>query len=487
MNDDAETPLPLPQELEQEAEFAAAQQEAGRRGRRLFAVGIAGLLGLIGYNVVTHDVEDVLHLYLGIAIIVLATMPALVWARDARFHLPVFEVFMLTAINTYALPLMNGHTQLRFYDTGVVTQSALTVIAFQLAALATFFLTRGRPKFSRFWMQELLNDDAVRYLRYGVLLSAAYQYVAAYTGWIPWNLAGPLRAIFFGAGIVSTFVLARLWGAGRMSLADRLLFVGAIAAQAFFALPGLVMISTLSQIVLAVLGYVSSSRRLPFVVLIPLLAIAAVLHNGKATMRERYWERDLNRSVPVSALPDFYVEWFEAGIRGDEGKPALAAKFVDRASLFHILCLVVSRTPEKQPYLDGLTYSFIPGQFVPRFLWSGKPVGHIATHTIGIYYGLIDDQSTQHTTIAVGLLAEAFANFGMGGAILLGIVMAASLRKVTLWAHHSPMFSGGGLLLVVLMAWSFQTELTLSIWLTSMLQAAIAVVLVPLLIHRFLS
>ncbi|HEY0947727.1 MAG TPA: hypothetical protein VGD81_20760 [Opitutaceae bacterium] len=485
MSDNAETSLPLDQERDHDAASAAGQAE--RRGRRLFAIGVAGLLGLIGYNVLNHDTEDVLHLYLGVAIIVLATAPALIWARDARFHLPVFEVFMLTAINTYALPLLNGHTQLRFYDPEVITHAALTVVVFQAAAVATFFFVRGGPRFTPFWTRELLGDDAVRFLRYGVLLSAAYQYVSSYTTWIPWNFAGPLRAVFFGAGIVSTFVLARLWGAGRLSPGNRALFIAALAAQAYLALPGLVMIATLSQIVLALLGYVSSSRRLPLAVLLPLLAVTAVLHNGKASMRERYWERDQSRSVPVTALPDFYAEWFEAGFGRGEDNPALAAKFVDRASLFHILCLVVSRTPEKQPYLDGLTYSFIPGQFVPRFLWPAKPVGHIATHTIGIYYGLIDEESTQHTTIAIGLLAEAFANFGTAGAIVLGIVMAAALRKVTLWAHHSPMFSGGGLLMVVLMAWSFQTELTLSIWLTSMFQAAIAVVVAPLLLHRFLS
>ena len=30
-------------------------------------------------------------------------------------------------------------------------------------------------------------------------------------------------------------------------------------------------------------------------------------------------------------------------------------------------------TPEQLPYLNGETYSHVPGQFVPRFFWPGNP------------------------------------------------------------------------------------------------------------------
>jgi hypothetical protein len=49
------------------------------------------------------------------------------------------------------------------------------------------------------------------------------------------------------------------------------------------------------------------------------------------------------------------------------------------------------------------------------------------------------------------------------------------------------MLSNAGLVLVLLMAWSFQSELTLSIWLSSLFQAIIAVLGVPFVLRHFLG
>jgi hypothetical protein len=152
-----------------------------------------------------------------------------------------------------------------------------------------------------------------------------------------------------------------------------------------------------------------------------------------------------------------------------------------------MICLVVDNTPDRLPYLDGLTYGQIPGQFVPRFFWADKPVAHISTYTLSIYYGLQRPEDTKKTTIAFGLLAEAYANFGFYGVGLLAAFFAVCLKKYGRWAQESPILSYAGLLLVLLMAWSFQTELTLSIWLSSLFQAAIAVLGVPFLLRHFLG
>jgi hypothetical protein len=185
-------------------------------------------------------------------------------------------------------------------------------------------------------------------------------------------------------------------------------------------------------------------------------------------------------------LPGFFSEWIEDGLNLHQ-KSGMTKKLIERTSLFQIICLVVDNTPDRLPYLDGLTYGQIPGQFVPRFFWAEKPVAHISTYTLSIYYGLQRPEDTQKTTIAFGLLAEAYANFGFYGAGLLAIAFAFCLKKYSLWAAQSPILSYAGLLLVLLMAWSFQTELTLSIWLSSLLQAAVAVLGVPFVLRHVLG
>src|SRR5688572_16745218 len=110
MNAPEDTPAPATEEAPAIAPAAGGAQR--QQGRSLFRFGLIALAVLCGYFSVTAQVEDPVHLYLGLAIAVLAMLPSLMWAKRARYNLPVFEVFMLTGVNTYALPLLSGHDQL---------------------------------------------------------------------------------------------------------------------------------------------------------------------------------------------------------------------------------------------------------------------------------------------------------------------------------------------------------------------------------------
>jgi hypothetical protein len=67
----------------------------------------------------------------------------------------------------------------------------------------------------------------------------------------------------------------------------------------------------------------------------------------------------------------------------------------------------------------------------------------------------------------------------------LGVVFGVAFRKITLWSASSPLFSYGGLALILLTAWSFQTELTLSAWLSSLFQGAVSVFALAFVFRRF--
>ncbi|MDB6113144.1 MAG: hypothetical protein JWQ62_89, partial [Lacunisphaera sp.] len=101
----------------------------------------------------------------------------------------------------------------------------------------------------------------------------------------------------------------------------------------------------------------------------------------------------------------------------------------------------------------------------------------------GIYYGLQQEEDTNTTTIAFGLLAEAYANFGLFGSILLGLFWGVSLKKLQIWSTFSPMFSFAGLLMVLLTAWAFNAELTMAAWVSSLEQAVIVVLGLPMLVR----
>jgi hypothetical protein len=369
----------------------------------------------------------------------------------------------------------------------VVIKAAAVVIFFQIIALATHAATRGRPRTTSFWTDEIISRDVGKYLGYGLVLTTVYTAISALSDIIPSDLEGPLRAVFYGIGIISTFIQGRRWGQGDLTSQEKTFYVTNILLQIVLNFSTLYMIDGISIFVLALLGYISGGKRLPIVAVVIALPVFAVLHNGEIPMRAKYW--DAKTPMPrltVMDLPAFFTEWFQDGLDLHQ-QGGVTEKLLERTSLFQIICLVVDNTPDRLPYLGGETYAQIPGQFIPRFFWPEKPPAHISTYTLSIYYGLQRPEDTQTTTIAFGLLAEAYANFGFYGVGLFAAVFAFCLKKYGLWAQESPILSYAGLMLVLLMAWSFQTELTLSVWLSSLFQAAVAVLGVPLVLRHFLG
>jgi hypothetical protein len=250
----------------------------------------------------------------------------------------------------------------------------------------------------------------------------------------------------------------------------------------------LFLVGGISAILLALVGYVAGSRRVPLAVTAILLVAIALLHNGKSAMRSHYWdESGEHRQIELSQIAPFFAEWIADGfaVHEGEGDQAMTKNLIDRSSLFQILCLVAYYTPDRQPFMGGDTYADIPGQFVPRFFWPEKPVGHISTYKMAIYYGLQTEQDTFKTTIGFGLIAEAYANFGLMGVGLLAFVLGTFYKLIAARTANSPLLSYPGLYLIILMAWSFQTEWPLSLWLSSMSQASVAILGVPFVIRNF--
>src|ERR1019366_9365051 len=88
------------------------QKEVTRSGNRLFSIGLATLAAALIYFALTTKGGNPIHLWYGLLIVVGASFPGLMWARRADNRFPVFEVLMLTGVNTYAIPLLSGPEQL---------------------------------------------------------------------------------------------------------------------------------------------------------------------------------------------------------------------------------------------------------------------------------------------------------------------------------------------------------------------------------------
>src|SRR5262249_7496530 len=154
--------------------------------------------------------------------------------KQADYRFPVFEVFMLTGVNTYAIPLLSGHQQLAQFAPGDITAAAIGVVLYQAVANIGFASVHARPKTSRAWTAEVVSGNISSHLRYGMVLATAYTMINLFTEWIPPQLDSVVRAACFGVGIISTFIQSRLWGQGQLSAQAKVTFVTLLLTQVVF-------------------------------------------------------------------------------------------------------------------------------------------------------------------------------------------------------------------------------------------------------------
>lgn len=477
--------VPLPDETA--TDYAMLGGEHAERGRRLFQTGLVLLTAALCYLGYTSRAPEPIHTALSLVMFALSVIPSLLWARSGGSRFPVFETILLLCANAYALPVLNAHEQLVGYSSEVITLACVAVLLYQLSGIAVYLLTRGVPGRSNFWREPLITGKLEKLLVYGLVFSTVYMWMSTFSGWIPHELDSTLRAVFYGLSILCTFVSSQRWGRGEMNLSDKVMLVCTLIPQLIFMSVGLILIAAIGQVGIALLGYLSGSKRIPWLVVALAFTVMAVLHTGKTKMRTKYWDQHYPPPAGIAELPAFYTEWVQMGLEPTDSGKTVSQKMLERTSLMHILCLIVDSTPARQDYLYGKTYSYVLPQLIPRVFWDNKPKAHIATYELSTYYGLQQQEETSTTSIAFGLLAEAYANFGIFGAMLLGAFWGFWLKKLQIWSTFSPMFSFAGLFMILLTAWSLNAELTLAAWVSSLEQAVLVVLGVPMVLRGLLG
>lgn len=446
------------------------------RRRLSLTVAVAMAAVMVWLNATNRD-APLEHRAWGTAIFLLGLWPAISWVKKGGEGFPAFQVLCLSFLPTQAIPLFTKTDELVVFDEATISRSGFAVVCFQLALIAGYASVRTRPLQSRFWITPIVGRRAPHLLVAGMTLSTLYIFLTTFFIPAPPGLEGPLRAASAGITMVSVYILGYLLSAGEITVRHQRLLVVNIVVQFVVLASGLILVQAISLVVVAFLGYCSRVKKIPWLVIALFFAIVAVLHNGKTPMRDKYWVGEARYQPPFTTLAEFYAEWIELGLSPPADKSSgstLTNKLLRRASLFQMLCLVMERTVGDQ-YLHGRTYVDIPAQFVPRVFWSGKPQVHVSTSILSIHFGLQDENATQTTTIGFGYLAESVANFGLKGAIVVGLFLGCILKAAWGCTRAAGLLSPAGLLMIVLTAWCFETGQTLSVWMSSFYQAAVCI------------
>ncbi len=460
------------------------------RSRQLASLGYLVLAVGSAYYWYQSPWTDPLLKFLSILIGVLGVVPILRWLQRNDEAYPLIELLQLTMVPFYAIPLLNAHEVVARYPESILLPAAGIVVLVQILGQVGAFVAdsnyRATPQ-SPWWTDDLVSDDTLRFSGYIFMATSVWLVITNFTPWVPSGLTGTLRAVFFGTGTISAFIQARLWGSNQLNQTQKLLFVFNIVAQFILMNLSLVLVTSMILLLLILIGYFSSARRLPLMVFLIALPTFALLHAGKHQMRDKHWG-ELGLAVEPSAVPAFYVEWMQYGVGtffnlpGEDASPIKRSSLFERASLFQLVCYALDTVPGQTPYLQGESYSYVWPQIIPRFLWPSKPSPNDSVKLLSVKLGVLTEEQAETTSIGYGLITEAYVNYGVTGTGVLGFILGWVLRKVSRLTAQCGTLSGGGIFRILCLAWCLNAETTMAVWLSSFYQACIAI-FGPLLLY----
>ena len=168
----------------------------------LHRAGVGILISACLYFIWTSGGDITMAQMLALGVIVLASLPALRWAKERRTWFPAFEISMLTCIAFYAVPLFKGSEELIAYGSSSQTQAALLVLIYLACSNFAFNTVRNRGRAASWAVTSLLPPSSMQWIPAGMVLNVIYIYVSVYREAIPSNLDGAGCQVKCNAGWV---------------------------------------------------------------------------------------------------------------------------------------------------------------------------------------------------------------------------------------------------------------------------------------------
>jgi len=213
-----------------------------------------------------------------------------------------------------------------------------------------------------------------------------------------------------------------------------------------------------------------------------------VLQQGKAVVRERYWEDGVGGKALAGVNPtQLITEWISASLDPETTEAAGVSRkgLADRVSNLYNLFYVVDKLEAGTPPMDGASLAVIPQVLVPRFLNPEKVRGQEGQVLLNLHFGRQQNRDeTEVTYIAWGFLPEAVGNFGsFFGPLLYGVLVGMLLRISENVGRLQPLLSVAGLLsLAVTVVWLSSYEMVASTFVGSIAQIITFLLLLTLVV-----
>lgn len=434
-------------------------------------------------------------------ITVFSGIPLILWLRAKHKGLPIFQIFSLSFLWCYALPLIWQHSSIQEYEPAEQLGAALMIALFMLVALVSwaivFFRESTAPEACRSLPASRKDELSLFFLFCAVLYNFVLlsQIVS-----IPGEINSILRALVGAASLAGIFLLAYQTGAKSLSAFNTLLFYILLLSLCYLEALGLILNRPVITMLTALCGMALGKRSIPFIHALLGLSLFIFLHYGKYEMRSRYWTDELQYApISLADMGSRLVEWYAlsyenliasnpnlapAGPSFDDNQEDNSISFLNRVSLIHMFLRAYVHAGNDVEFLGIDPYASIPLALVPRILYPDKPFTHHGTFLLSVHYGLQTEEQVLGTTIGWGLLAEAWAAGGIFALVLLGIFLGVTLAGVGRLAQHVPVFSLRTFISLSFVAVVFHSEATMGVASAVLFQSTVVLIAVSLVFMR---
>ena len=282
----------------------------------------------------------------------LVTIPVLVapfmWVNAGAYGIPVMPLMSALYYVYYALPVLVGDTVEGFRPSELF-QGGLSVGLFLLAAsLATWpFLgvvrNRAAPsvrgRVSRYAQSiktksitNLAADDALYRLIFIGFAGGIIYNLAFISGVINvlGTYVGVLRAGAITISCIACYMMGFARGAGSLTGQRWVFAFAGFIALTVLSISNLLLVGGALNIVATVLGYVLSSKRIPWLGIGVAFAIVSILNAGKSEIRTAYWGNSgIVQISSISHVPSLLAEWFVAGLSSSSSSGEAGSKLLN--------------------------------------------------------------------------------------------------------------------------------------------------------------
>ncbi|MBF0424951.1 MAG: hypothetical protein HQL66_03915 [Magnetococcales bacterium] len=402
----------------------------------ILTVVVVTVVGLVAaWNDKAYSLEEGI---LGLVIIAFSFHSTSRWLVLRKKGMPFVEMYSFVVGLYYGLPMiagMNGVFGKFVINHEFRVRTGLAVLASLVVTLAAYTWSKGavRLKENSIAPKEIPLRMATFIFQAFLALSTVYN-ILFQIGVVQPLLGGfqaTMNILLTNVmGTVSSYVLFRLIGEKKLSRRQTVFTAGSMLISVLVILNGLMLVNVVLWVFPALLGFTLGRGRVPIKMVILVVSVVALLSIGKGTARNIHWGSRINS---VGDIYNRLVDWTNISLQAFQmDSDANTFVLADRINFSGVLGMVIQRTPDEVPFIGGTTYAMLPSMIVPRFLWPEKPDGHAATIYLGVHYGVHTIDEVIMTSIGIGLLGEAYANFGFTGVFvfsgLLGWVLGHAHR-----------------------------------------------------------